>query len=176
MTELRVPDESAYEPWLAAVEDFAGGAMDGSGSWNVSDFAADRASFDALLAVCAAEGDTSREPAPDRVHCSYYWTFDGPGEEAELVGFVALRHSIDTPFLRRAGGHIGYSVRPSRRREGHAARALALALERARELGIDSALLTCDDDNAGSAATIEANGGVLEDVLDGKRRYWVPTA
>ena len=176
MTELRVPSESLYEPWRAAVADFAGTAMDGSGAWNVPDLAADQASFEALMAVIEREGDTSLDPGPDRVHCTYSWVFDGPGDEAEMVGFVALRHSIDHPFLRKAGGHIGYSVRPSRRREGHAARALGLALAQARALGIESALLTCDEDNAGSAATIEANGGVLENVLEGKRRYWVPTS
>ena len=36
-------------------------------------------------------------------------------------------------------------------------------------------LVTCDVDNVGSAAVIEANGGVLEDVRGTKRRYWVPT-
>ena len=41
--------------------------------------------------------------------------------------------------------------------------------------GIDPALVTCDDDNVGSARVIEANGGVLEDVRAGKRRYWVAT-
>ena len=48
------------------------------------------------------------------------------------------------------------------------------ALPWARELGIDRALVTCDDDNVGSRA-IEAAGGELEDVRERKRRYWVPT-
>ena len=68
---------------------------------------------------------------------------------------------------------MGYSVRPSRRREGHASRALALALDRLADRGVLRVLVTCDDDNAGSRRTIEAAGGVLENVLDGKRRYWL---
>jgi predicted acetyltransferase len=36
-------------------------------------------------------------------------------------------------------------------------------------------LVTCDLDNVASRRTIENNGGVFEDVRDGKRRYWVPT-
>ena len=64
-----------------------------------------------------------------------------------MVGFLALRHELNA-WLLEEGGHIGYSVRPSRRREGHATRALALAVRRAAELGIDRALVTCDDDNA----------------------------
>jgi len=34
-------------------------------------------------------------------------------------------------------------------------------------------LVTCDDDNVGSRTVIERAGGVLEDVRDGKRRYWI---
>ena len=50
------------------------------------------------------------------------------------------------------------------------------ALPWARDLGIDPALVTCDEDNIGSVRVIEAAGGVLEDVRGIKRRYWVPTA
>lgn len=33
--------------------------------------------------------------------------------------------------------------------------------------------MTCDVDNRASAATIEANAGVQEDIRMGKRRYWI---
>ncbi|WP_374211166.1 GNAT family N-acetyltransferase [Pseudarthrobacter cellobiosi] len=61
------------------------------------------------------------------------------------------------------------------RRRGHAAAALADALPMARKLGIARVLLTCDENNAGSRATIERNGGVCEDTRNGKRRYWINT-
>jgi len=32
------------------------------------------------------------------------------------------------------------------------------------------------EDNAGSRATIEKNGGIYEDTRKGKRRYWIDTA
>jgi hypothetical protein len=41
------------------------------------------------------------------------------------------------------------------------------------ELGISRVLVTCDEDNAGSRATIEKNGGIYEDSRGGKRRYWL---
>ena len=85
-----------------------------------------------------------------------------------MVGFLAFRHELNA-FLLEEGGHIGYAVRPARRREGHATRALGLAVRRAAELGLDRVLVTCDDDNVPSAATIIGNGGVLEDVRKGKR-------
>ncbi|WP_308215283.1 hypothetical protein [Pseudarthrobacter sulfonivorans] len=54
-----------------------------------------------------------------------------------------------------------------------ASAALAAALPIAWDLGITRALLTCNETNAGSRATIERNGGVYEDTRNGKRRYWL---
>jgi predicted acetyltransferase len=52
---------------------------------------------------------------------------------------------------------------------------LRTALPIARELGIDSALVTCDPDNVASRKVIEACGGVFEDARGGKLRFWVST-
>ena len=96
--------------------------------------------------------------------------------DGRIVGMLDLRHRLND-FLAEYGGHIGYSVRPDERRKGYAKRMLALALPEARKRGIDRVLITCDDDNIGSARTIEANGGVfertarLEDEI--LRRYWI---
>lgn len=48
----------------------------------------------------------------------------------------------------------------------------------ARENGVDRVLVTCDDDNTGSATVIERCGGLLDSVVDGAegdrvRRYWI---
>lgn len=89
-----------------------------------------------------------------------------------FLGSLAIRHELND-FLLNEGGHIGYSVRPSARRRGHATKALSDALPLARDLGISRVLVTCDEDNAGSRATIEKNGGIYEDSRSGKRRYWL---
>jgi hypothetical protein len=52
---------------------------------------------------------------------------------------------------------------------------LAAALPVARSLGIDPALVTCDESNTGSRRVIEGNGGVLEDKRGSELRFWVPT-
>ena len=97
------------------------------------------------------------------------------------VGRVSVRHEL-TPFLREVGGHVGYAVAPPFRRRGHATEILRQSVQRLRGLGVDRVLVTCDDTNAASAATIERCGGVLEDVrvpADGgvpKRRYWIAAA
>lgn len=96
-----------------------------------------------------------------------------------VVGRVSVRHRL-TESLERVGGHIGYGVHPAYRRRGYATALLRTGLAVAREHGIDPALVTCDDDNLGSATVIERCGGVLENVVDLpdgrlRRRYWVPT-
>ena len=80
------------------------------------------------------------------------------------------------PALEVAGGHIGYDVRPSARRQGHATAILAAALPVAASLGITEALLTCEETNTVSQRVIEKNGGRLIDKVGSKLRYWVPTS
>jgi predicted acetyltransferase len=96
--------------------------------------------------------------------------------DRELVGRSSVRHELND-FLARVGGHIGYGIRPHARRRGYATQVLERSLDLLRDLGVDRALVTCDDDNLGSATVIERCGGVLHDVVDDegvpKRRYWV---
>lgn len=170
---LTRPTADLYESWAAAVAEFGGVHIDGSGM--TAPTSADRATLDELLITAKRLADTSI-PAPEgRVHNDLYWITDGN----EVIGFVSFRHELND-WLLQFGGHIGYSVRPSKRLQGYARAGLALALERVRELGLERVLLTCDDDNAGSYRTIEGAGGVLENTVDApdpgeprKRRYWI---
>lgn len=111
-------------------------------------------------------------PRPDGyVPCTTLWWATGD----RYLGRLAIRHRL-TPHGLARSGHIGYDVRPSARRQGHATAMLAAALPLAWALGITSALLTCDVTNVASRRVIEANGGVLQDQRDDILRFWVPTA
>ncbi len=94
-----------------------------------------------------------------------------------VVGRTSVRHELNA-WLATVGGHVGYGFR----RLGYATEILRQSLVVAREVGIERALVTCDDDNTGSAAVIERCGGVLESVVHpgagspAKRRYWIPVA
>lgn len=115
----------------------------------------------------------AREGAPRRaghVPSTTLWWVDGE----EYLGRLAIRHRL-TPRLLEVGGHIGYDVRPSARRRGHATAMLAAARPLARALGIDPALVTCAQGNLASRRVIEANGGVLDDQRGGELRFWLPT-
>ena len=114
---------------------------------------------------------------PDRVRQSTYWGVEGD----IIVGTVRLRHALN-PALEQLGGHIGYDVRPSQRRQGYGTALLACTLVRARQCGLTGVLITCDTDNIGSARIIEKNGGQLinQTMVDGYpkliSRYWIDLA
>jgi len=100
--------------------------------------------------------------------------------DGAIVGRTSIRHRLNG-YLAFHGGHIGYAVRPAFRRRGHATDILRQSLIIARSYGIGPALVTCDDDNVGSATVIERCGGALERVVPAHesdtgvafRRYWV---
>ena len=117
----------------------------------------DNADFGAFLA--RLEGCSRGEGIPqDFVPHTTFWLVDAAGE---VVAVSNLRHAL-TEKLRIEGGHIGYGVRPSARRRGHATEILRRTLESARALGIEEALVTCASDNAGSAGAIRKCGGRLD--------------
>jgi predicted acetyltransferase len=99
------------------------------------------------------------------------WFVDG----SDYLGTVIIRHRL-TPALEGAGGHVGYHVVPRHRRRGHATRMLAQALVVCEQLGLRQVLVTCAADNLGSRRVIEANGGVLDGIVDGEARYRLPTS
>ena len=96
--------------------------------------------------------------------------------EGNLVGRTSIRHELND-FLLSVGGHIGYGVRPSYRRQGFATEVLRQSLAYARELGITEVLVTCLDNNEGSKRVIESHGGLLENKVEFEgalwRRYWI---
>jgi predicted acetyltransferase len=176
VTELTVPDVALHASWAAALRELHREAehVNGAGLWllpepeqrDLSENGCRR-----LVAALLARADPGFEHAEGSVPCHFLWITEGN----EVIGFLALRTRLND-WLLEQGGHIGYSVIPSRRRAGHATRALALAVRRAGELGIDRVLVVCDEENVASARTIEACGGVLEDVRHGHRRYWIETS
>jgi predicted acetyltransferase len=135
----------------------------------------DEAGFAAHLARLE-DARLGRNLPPDHVAWTALWLVEG----AEFLGRVSIRHGLND-LLRELGGHIGYVIRPTARRRGFGTLALRLALPHAAALGIDPALVTCDETNIASRKIIEACGGVFErDAFHGeglprKLRFWLAT-
>ncbi|MEE3234356.1 MAG: GNAT family N-acetyltransferase [Candidatus Latescibacterota bacterium] len=86
-------------------------------------------------------------------------------ENDEYIGQVSVRPELTTPYLLTYGGHIGYSIRPSKRRCGYGKIILSLALKIAQKNKLKRVLVTCDSDNIGSRKIIEYNGGCYESAI-----------
>ncbi len=114
---------------------------------------------------------------PGRVGAHFFWLVDE--ETGCFLGEISVRHRLNET-LQRYGGHIGYGVRCSEWNKGYGTLMLKLALPEAKKLGLSEVLITCDDNNVGSARVMEKNGFVLSDRIenevDGRtvitRRYW----
>ncbi|QFP76246.1 GNAT family N-acetyltransferase [Deinococcus sp. AJ005] len=172
MPELVSPSSHYQQSFIQAVREAqaAGSGLGDTLNWDVTQMEAD---FESVLADLRRY-EPGHELPEGFVHSEHLWLVEGD----VYLGRASLRHTL-TPRLREFGGHIGYEIRPSVRRQGHGSTILRLTLERARGLGLDRVLITCDTDNLGSRGVIEGNGGVLEGefVLASHpkpiRRYWI---
>lgn len=183
MPSLAVPNVRFHRSFVEAWDEFGERHPDGWAThpidrkgWDLRDAAGFATWVESLLLAA----DPSVPRAADWVPATARWIVSGD----EFLGAIHLRHGL-TPFLERVGGHIGYGIRPAARRRGLATMALRETLDAARRVGLDRVLVTCDDSNVASAATIERCGGVLENVRDVDdwarergfdepiRRYWI---
>jgi predicted acetyltransferase len=177
------PDERFHGSWLEALREYhAEGRHDELDERVFTD----REEFSRYCA--AVKAGVERPGEPDFYLARLYGT-SPPGEWVdgyvpqtvlwwaagdEYLGRLSIRHRL-TPHLLYHGGTIGFEVRPSARRRGHATAMLAAALPLAAGLGIDPARIDCDVANPASRRVIEKNGGVLDEERDGSYFFWVPT-
>ncbi|WP_372459879.1 GNAT family N-acetyltransferase [Streptomyces anatolicus] len=171
--QLIDPTTRLRPSFLAAVAEFRADRAYPT-PWFVTDVdaaaLADPDAFDTYVARLLAERHESGVRAGFVPMTTLWWA---TGDQ--MLGRLAIRHRLTRP-LAEVGGHIGYDVRPSARRRGHATAMLAAALPIAASLGITRALLTVDGTNTASRRVIEANGGAFLDTVGDKCRYWVPTS
>jgi predicted acetyltransferase len=122
-----------------------------------------------------ADEHAGRELAKGRVPSSFLLAV----VDGEICGRASIRFRLNDHLLA-SGGHIGYCVLPRFRGRGIATEVLRQSLIIARAHGVQRALLTCDDDNVGSATVIEKCGGRLDPDwplstagAHPTRRYWI---
>jgi len=164
MLELAEPSKEYEKSFIEAAHEFANeGSPEGSEA--ISD-------FDAYISNLRAESE-GKSLKPNYVPASTFWLID----DGSYIGRVNIRHSLNKT-LEKVGGHIGYAIRPTKRKQGYGRAALEMALPQAKKIGLSRVLITCDEDNMGSRKIIESSGGRLRDTVSEKqgkltRRYWI---
>ena len=164
--EIRRPDLKDKEAVIRLVDEFvaAHSYMHGGlgSTWQLAE------SYEDWLELIKQQEKGQNLPA-DWLPAIQFLAFD---EDSQLVGFLSLRLSLnERTFLD--GGHVGYSIRPSRRRQGLGKALLGEGLKEAKKLGLEHLLITCEADNIASRKTILANGGVYDNTIEGVERYWL---
>lgn len=164
MAALQLPSSRYKVSFLQAVREYQAEGLPQYVSLNVADL---ENNFVQYVQNLLSEARGENLP-PGYVPHTVFWLVEGN----EFLGRVDIRHELNDT-LHQVGGHIGYDIRPTQRRRGFGNLALELGIKKAKELGIDTLLVTCDVGNLGSNKIIRKNGGQLEDVRDGTNRYWI---
>ncbi|MGL4392506.1 MAG: GNAT family N-acetyltransferase [Fusobacteriaceae bacterium] len=103
------------------------------------------------------ETEKCTEVLPYLVPATAFWLVDT--DKKKFVGLLSVRHRLNE-LLNNWGGHIGYSVNPEYRRQGHGHELLKFGLKFCKEeLGLTEILITCDEKNLASKKIIESGGG-----------------
>ena len=104
------------------------------------------------------EEDRTRIPNEEKVPAETYFLVRE--NDNKIVGMINIRLTLNEN-LKKFGGHIGYSIRPTERKKGYNKVNLYLGLLCCKEHGISEVLMDCDKSNLGSAKTMQALGGKL---------------
>lgn len=130
--------------------------------------------FEAWLNMLKNNEDKSKIPSNFSISTQYIAVLD----DDLIIGGVCLRWE-DIPSLLLFGGHIGYSIRPTKRNNGYGNIILKLALEEFKKKNKDKVMVSCKDFNIASKKIIEKNGGTFYESYYDKEnditylKYWI---
>lgn len=101
------------------------------------------------------EEDYNRQPSEEKVPARTY--FFVKESDNKIVGMINIRLALNES-LKKYGGNIGYSIRPTERGNGYNKINLYLGLKVCKKYGIDEVFMDADKDNPASWKTIESLG------------------
>ena len=67
-------------------------------------------------------------------------------DKNQLIGYLELRFS-QNDFNKEYAGHLGYAIRPSKRRLGYGLQALKKGIQELKKKKVKPIILTCDQDH-----------------------------
>lgn len=105
------------------------------------------------------EEDRNRPITEERVPAETFFLIRE--NDNKIVGMINIRFALNKE-LRKVGGHIGYSIRPTERRKGYNKINLYLGLLECQKHGLERVMLSCNKENLGSAKTIQSFDAELE--------------
>jgi len=153
--QLVVPSINYIESYREALAEFESNSI--SGFWKFFGPIEDPEIYISNIRKYEHKGTAPKDFVP----ASVFWLI----VEDEFIGHVSIRHELNDS-LRKFGGHIGYAIRPSKQQQAFGSILLQLALPKAKSIGIQSALVTCDADAVASRKIIEKNGGVFQKEIE----------
>lgn len=103
------------------------------------------------------EEDYTRAPSEEKVPARTY--FFVRESDKRIIGMINIRLALNEK-LKKYGGHIGYSIRPTERGNGYNKYNLYLGLKVCNEYGINEVFMDADINNPASWKTMEALGGI----------------
>lgn len=148
---FETPDITRKEDALAYVTEFDEYGSEINGTGGLQRYQGNYAGWLKKL-----DADAKRMPDEERVPARTYFLVRE--SDRKIVGMCNIRLALNER-LRRYGGHIGYSIRPTDRGKGYNNINLYLALKVCAAHGIENVFLDADLDNPASWKTMEAFGG-----------------
>jgi predicted acetyltransferase len=155
---LVFPDITYKEKSEEYIQEFYDHGSEINGSGALDRFLKE-STYEEWLEKILGDIDIANIPEPRVPSLTYFYVRE---EDDRIVGMINIRLALND-FLRKEGGHIGYSVRPTERRKHYATDMLNAGLKVCDKLGIKKVLVSCDKENPASAGVIKNCGGVLKE-------------
>ena len=115
--------------------------------------------------------DYSRIPSKEKVPARTYFLIRE--NDNKIIGMINIRLALNEK-LKKFGGNIGYSIRPTERGKGYNKINLYLGLKVCQNYGISKVLMDADKDNPASWKTIEALGGInIREFFDSENAHCI---
>ena len=160
------PSMSRKEEALAYIDEFFEYSSEINGVGGLHRYLADYEGWLKKL-----EEDYTRVPSEEKVPARTYFLIRE--SDSRIVGMINIRLALNEN-LKKFGGHIGYSIRPTERGKVYNKINLYLGLKICKEYGIDTVLMDADRDNPASWRTMEALGGInVREFFDNENAHCV---